>query len=122
MLVRAKSRGLAGVTVIVGVPAATPPPLVIVKFRVGNGPAVDVSANAKDAGEMLIAAGAGQRPETQLIPVGQTVPQVPQLVLSVIVFTHAVPHIVSPLEQAQAPLALQVPPVGDGQLASRSTG
>jgi hypothetical protein len=42
---------------------------------------------------------------------GHTVPQAPQLLLSVAVFTHAPPHEVVPAGQAQAPAAQLVPPV-----------
>lgn len=35
-----------------------------------------------------------QRPEVQVCPVAQRVPQAPQLVVSVVVSTHAVPHMV----------------------------
>jgi hypothetical protein len=49
-------------------------------------------------------------PEHTELPL-QRVPHEPQLVLSVCVLTHALPHCVSPAPQEQLP-PLQLPPVG----------
>jgi hypothetical protein len=51
-----------------------------------------------------------QRPAEQLCPAVQAVPQAPQFMASVCVFTHAVPQSIWPAAQAQRP-AVQVCPV-----------
>ena len=49
-------------------------------------------------------------PFTQLSPVGQSLPQAPQFLASVLVLTHAPLQAVRPLKQAHLPL-IQAPPV-----------
>jgi hypothetical protein len=58
--------------------------------------------------------GQSQLPCSQLPPVGQVMPHLPQLVSSVCSSTHASLHIVSPLGQAQLP-AWQTAPVGHSE-------
>ena len=52
-----------------------------------------------------------QRPAVQVCPPVQALPQAPQLVASVCVFTQAPPQSVVPVAQAQAP-AVQTRPIG----------
>ena len=83
--------------------------------------AVAAGARAVAASAGAVAAGAGafppvlpppaQAPLLQFLPLGQTVPQVPQLLLSADVFTQVEPHSFRPPEHPQLP-PLQTAPAG----------